>query len=226
MECLHGKPAFSSKTEDGLFFFTVGKSLAAIFFCPQNDCSYFENAIAMWRNSNSLQPRCHDHKKLAKMRVVKDISKPSFGRPFFVCSDKEKPCSFWQWGDVIRPLCYHGEHCSTRKVKKEGINYGRLFYVCSKGKEESCGYFEWRDTERNEHPFDPICKVNFSMPPSYVYTVKETGEQFKSHHENREQAYAEYLSIKTWKTGKTCYVNFKTVRNRHWYELYQSCVNC
>ena len=31
---------------------------------------------------------------------------------------------------------------------------------------------------------------------------------------------------KTWKTGKTCYVNFKTVRNRHWYELYQSCINC
>ena len=97
---------------------------------------------------------------------------------------------------MIRPLCYHGEQCSRRKVKKEGISHGWLFYVCSKGKEESCGYFEWRDTERNEDPFDPICKVNFNMPPSYVYTVKETGEQFKSHHENREQAYADYLSIK------------------------------
>ena len=178
MECLHGKPASSSKTENGLFFY-CGQKPSCNFFCPQNDCSYFENAIAMWRNSNSLQPRCHGHKKLAK-----------------ICSDKEKPCSFWQWGDVIRPLCYHGEQCSTRKVKKEGINHGRLFYVCSKGKEESCGYFEWQDTERNEDPFDPICKVNFSMPPSCVYTVKETGEQFKSHHENREQAYAEYLSIK------------------------------
>ena len=36
------------------------------------------------------------------------------------------------------------------------------------GKEESCGYFKWRDTERNEDPFDPICKVNFSMPPSHA----------------------------------------------------------
>ena len=132
MECLHGKPASSSKTENGLFFY-FGQKPSCNFFCPQNDSSYFQNAIAMWRNSNSLQPRCHDHKKLAQMRVMKAISKPSFGRPFFVCSDKEKPCSFWQWGDVIRPLRYHGERCSTRKVKKEGINHGRLLYVCSKG---------------------------------------------------------------------------------------------
>ena len=57
------------------------------------------------------------------MLIVKDIFKPSFGRPFFVCSDKEKPCSFWQWGDVVRPQCYHGVQCSTRKVKKEGANF-------------------------------------------------------------------------------------------------------
>ena len=149
MECLHGKPASSSKTENGLFFY-CGQKPSCNFFCPQNDCSYFENAIAMWRNSDSLQPRCHGHKKLTKMLVVKDIFKPSFGRPFFVCSDKEKPCSFWQWGDVIRPLCYHGEQCSTRKVKKEGANYGRLFYTCSKGKDDSCGYFEWRDKKKTK----------------------------------------------------------------------------
>ena len=34
MECLHGKPASSSKTENGLFF-TVGKSLAVISFAPR-----------------------------------------------------------------------------------------------------------------------------------------------------------------------------------------------
>ena len=76
MECLHGKPASSSKTENGLFF-CCGQKPSCNFFCPQNDCSYFENAIAMWRNSNSLQPRCHDHKKLTKMLVVKDIFKLS-----------------------------------------------------------------------------------------------------------------------------------------------------
>jgi hypothetical protein len=195
MECLHGKPASSSKTTNGVFFY-CGQKPSCNFFCSQNDCSYFENAIAMWRNSNSPQPRCHEHKKLAKMLVVKDIFKPSFGRPFFVCPDKEKPCSFWQWGDVIRPQCYHGVQCSTRKVKKEGANQGRLFYVCSKGKDESCGYFEWRDIREDEDPLEPFSIVYFSNPPSYEYTIKDTGEKFTSCHENRKQAYEEYLSIK------------------------------
>ena len=149
MECLHGEPASSSKTTNGVFFY-CGQKPSCNFFCPKNDCSYFHNAIAMWRNSNTPQPKCHEHKKLTKMLVVKDIFKPSFGRPFFICSDKEKPCLFWQWGDVIRPQCYHGMQCSTRKVKKDGANYGRLFYTCSKGKDDSCGYFEWRDKKKTK----------------------------------------------------------------------------
>ena len=116
MGCLHGKPASSSKTANGVFFY-CGQKPSCNFFCPQNDCSYFESAISMWRNSNTRQPRCHEHKKLAKMQVVKDISKPSFGRPFFVCPNKENPCSFWQWDDKERPNCFHDLLCYTRKVK-------------------------------------------------------------------------------------------------------------
>ena len=130
---------------------------------------------------------------------MKDIFKLSFGRPFFVCSDKEKPCSFWQWGDVIRPQCYNGVQCSMRKVKKKGANYGRLFYSCSKGKDNSCGYFEWRDKTEDKDPFGPFPSVHFSNPPSYGYMVKETGEKFTSHHENCIEAYKEYLCLKTKK---------------------------
>ena len=83
-----------------MVYFYCGQKPSCNFFCPQNDCGYFETAIAMGRNSGTPQPKCHEHKKLAKIRVVKDILKPSFGRPFFVCSEKENPCSFWQWGDV------------------------------------------------------------------------------------------------------------------------------
>ena len=108
-------------------------------------------------------------------------------------------CSHDIWGDVIRPQCYHGVQCSTRKVKKEGANYGRLFYTCSKGKDDSCGYFEWRDKKEDEDPFEPFSTVYFSNPPSYGYTVKETGENFTSRHENRIEAYKEYLSLKTKK---------------------------
>ena len=198
MECLHGEPAASSKTTNGVFF-NSGQKPSCNFFCPQNDCSYFHYAIALWRNSSIPQRKCHEHKKLTKMLVVKDIFKPSFGRPFFVCSDKENPCSFWQWGDVIRTLCYHGVQCSTRKVNKEGANDGRLFYTCSKGKDDSCGYFEWRDKKEDEDSFEPFSTVYFSNPPSYGYTVKETGKNFTSRHENRIEACKEYLSLKTKK---------------------------
>ena len=36
----------------------------------------------------------------------------------------------------------------------------------------------------------------FSMPPSFNYTVKATGEQFKSHEEDHYKAYVEYLRSK------------------------------
>ena len=120
MECLHGVPASSSKTTNGVFFY-CGQKPSCNFFCPQNDCSYFHNAITMWRNSNTPQPKCHEHKELTKMLVVKDIFKPSFGGPFFVCSDKEKPCSFWKWGDVIRPQCYMACNVQRERSRKRAL---------------------------------------------------------------------------------------------------------
>jgi hypothetical protein len=38
----------------------------------------------------------------------------------------------------------------------------------------------------------------FSMPPSFKYTVKATGEQFRSHEEDHYKAYVEYLRSKLW----------------------------
>ena len=51
--------------------------------------------------------------------------------------------------------------------------------------------------KEDEDPFEPFSTVYFSNPPSYGYTVKETGEKFTSHHENRSEADQEYLSLKT-----------------------------
>ena len=86
---------------------------------------------------------------------------------------------------MIRPQCHHGVQCSTREVKKEGVNQGRLFYACSKGKDDACGYFEWRDTIGDEDLFEPLSTIYF----------EETGEKFTTRHEDRKQAYEEYLSI-------------------------------
>ena len=62
------------------------------------------------------------------------------------------------------------------------------------GKEQSCGYFEWRNEMKDEDPFEPFSTVCFRNPSLYVYTVKGTGKRFESHHEDRKQAYAECLS--------------------------------
>ena len=71
------------------------------------------------------------------------------------------------------------------------------------GKDESCGYFEWRDTERREEddddPLEPFHITYFGSTPSFRYTVKKTGETFRSYHEDHKQAYAEYLSSKNEK---------------------------
>ena len=103
------------------------------------------------------------------MCVVKDLMKANCGRPFFVCSNKSKPCSFWAWGDVqplAKPNCHHNIPCAVRKVKIEGINKDRLFFNCPENKEHSCKYFEWVPEEESHKSYhctnfvDPIKTKN------------------------------------------------------------------
>ena len=72
----------------------------------------------------------------------KDKMKQSYRRPFFVCSERENPCKFWQWGDIFespRPLCLHCMVCCERKAKKDGPNQNRLFYCCPRV--DPCNFF-------------------------------------------------------------------------------------
>lgn len=127
--------------------------------------------------------------------MVKDKMKQSYGRPFFVCSDRENPCKFWQWGDVFespRPVCQHGMVCGVRKVKKDGPNQNRLFYCCPK--EDACGFFEWKQ----QGP----CAIKtgfvlFSNPLQYRYKIEETGETFTSAKSNAIDAFEEYNFLKS-----------------------------
>ena len=124
----------------------------------------YEKAITAWRCTEQPHPRCDGHHKLAKMCVVKNLMNVNYGRPFFVCGEKAKPCSFWMWGDVqplAKPECRHGLPCATRKVKKEGLNKDRLFYCCRNDKESTCRFFEWAPDE--ELGF--FQTVNFSKEP-------------------------------------------------------------
>ena len=87
----------------------------------EDDGYLYEKAIAAWKCTNQPHPVCGGHNKLAKMRVVKDMMKESYGRPFFVCSERNSPCTFWQWGDVqplTRLMCRQGFSCAILTVKK------------------------------------------------------------------------------------------------------------
>ena len=149
MNCLHGQPAATSTTQNGSFWF-CNQNPSCNFFCSDDEGYLFEKAIDAWKSTKQTHPKCTKHQKLAKMRIVKDLMKPNYGRPFFVCSDKAKPCSFWIWGDVeipSRPACRHGLPCDIHKVKKEGPNKDRKFFCCPNDKENSCKYFDWMPEE-------------------------------------------------------------------------------
>ena len=128
-------------------FWFCGQKPSCELFCPEEDCYMFGKAVASFHKSKCIHPTCYTHGKLAQMRMVKDKMKESYRRPYFVCSDRRNPCSFWQWADVAespKPICRHDLVCHTSKVKKDGPNHGRLFYCCPKDRENSCGFFEWK----------------------------------------------------------------------------------
>ena len=111
------------------FFWFYNQSPSCHFFCPEDEGYLFEKAIASWKSTKQPHPRCDGHQKLARMRVVKNLLELTYGRPFFVCSDKMSPCSYWVWGDVrpiTKPECRPGSPCVIRKVKKEGLT--TIFY--------------------------------------------------------------------------------------------------
>jgi hypothetical protein len=117
------------------------------YLCGEFECYMYEKAITAWRCREQPHPRCHKHGKLARMCVVKDLMKGSYGRPFFVCGEKTKPCPFWMWGDVqpiAKPECHHGLPCLIRKVLKEALNKDRLFFCCPNDKESTCRFFDIR----------------------------------------------------------------------------------
>ena len=119
--------------------------------------------------------------------MVKDKMKQSYGRPFFVCAERENQCKFWQWGDVYRcprPLYQHGMVSCERKVKKDGPSQNRLFYCCPI--QDACGFFEWKQqgTRAIKTGF-----ALFSNPLQYRYKIDST----KS---NTKDAYQEFMEKK------------------------------
>ena len=106
------------------------------------------------------------------------LSLLTYGRPFFVCSDKTNPCSYWVWGDVrpiTKPECRHGSPCVIRKIKKEGLNKDRRFFCCPNDKENSCRFFEWIPEEPT---YAHYRSVNFFKPPLEKPSLEKPTEHY------------------------------------------------
>ena len=175
MECLHCLPASSIVTQKCTFWF-CGQKPSCEFFCPDQDYFMFGKAMTSFREYGCVHLRCFRHGRTAKIRMVKDTNNQNYSRSFFVCSERDDPCGFWQWGDFfegLKPVCQHNLICRTKKVKKEIPNQGRLFYCCPHPRESACDLFAWKP---EEYPYAPGCMCLFSNPPSYRHTVKKTRE--------------------------------------------------
>ncbi|NWU89301.1 NEIL3 Endonuclease, partial [Upupa epops] len=90
-------------------------------------------------------PRCSKHNRLCSLRVVRKDGENK-GRQFYTCPlPKETRCDYFQWADLMFPLCNHGKRCVVKTVLKIGPNNGKRFFVCPFGKEKQCGFFQWAE---------------------------------------------------------------------------------
>ena len=146
------------------------------FKCSEDEAELYGKAVKKFLTTKQARPKCCAVKRFlmkdgveipevtgvrnyAKMKVVTDMEKESFGRPFFVCSKRKERCNYFAWGDKIiveRPLCEHGNPSQLLTVKKEGPNKDRKFFGCAEQKENRCDFLEWFRGEP-EDPLLPGC---------------------------------------------------------------------
>ena len=159
MFCLHGKPAVQSTTDKGTFW-SCGEPSSCQFVCPEGHEGLYGKATEKFLATKQTRPMCcaigtSEERRYARIKVVRDVTKESFGRPFFMCSKKNGRCNYFAWADeyiIQRPICGHGKPCNLRKVNREGPSQGRRFFCCSEPKEKSCKFFVWYDTVNPRSP--------------------------------------------------------------------------
>ena len=150
MQCLHKLPAGTSETGNGIFWF-CNQNPTCHFICSEDEGYLFENAINAYHKTGQPQPKCCAD-NLAKLYVVKDMLKQNYGRPFFKCSKDADRCRYFEWADEIilpKPNCYHNEVCKSWTVTKEGPNKGKVFFCCSRRRDDKnqCNFFKWAINE-------------------------------------------------------------------------------
>ena len=171
----------SSLKNGTVWYCTHPSSSSCHFKCTKDNAELYSKGVKEFLATKQDRPKCcaikstlvtnegsvempHLGRQYAKMKVVTDRKKESYGRPFFVCPTRKQNqrCNYFAWGDQAifeRPLCKHGKPSRLLTVKKEGPNKDRKFFACDEQKENRCGFFEWFRGE----PEDPL------LPGSIVH---------------------------------------------------------
>ncbi len=155
MQCLHGLPAGTKETLNRSLWFCNQKPTCN-FICSEDEKYLYEMGIIAFEKTKQPQPECCKN-NLARLRMVKDITKQNYGRPFFVCSKDTNRCLYFEWADEFippKPYCFHNQTARECTVKKEGPNKGKTFFRCRRSDNTGeCGFFQWGIVEEgNQHP--------------------------------------------------------------------------
>ena len=163
--CLCGTPVGGNFTEEGFCFMCS----FCHYFCTEQDASIYDQGVKKFLATKQTRPRCcmieGFMRNYARMRVVTDMKKENFGRPFFVCSKSREQCRYFAWGDQViipRPLCEHEKPCHIQKEWKEGSNKERYFFSCAEPASYipgrgPCKFFKWAETEDERKAVKDTC---------------------------------------------------------------------
>ena len=195
MLCLHCDKCYATTShKNGTFWYCAHLASSCHFKCTKDNAELYSKGVKEFLATKQDRPKCcaikstlvtnegsvempHRGRQYAKMKVVTDRKKESYGRPFFVCPIRKQNqrCNYFAWGDQTifeRPLCEHGKPSRLLTVKKEGPNKDRKFFTCDEQKENQCDFFEWFREEPEEDPLIPV---------------------FTSHEKDRKKTYNEFL---------------------------------
>ena len=128
MLCLHGEKCYVMSTiKNGTLWYCKKRwqSDGCHFKCTKDQAHLYDKAVKAFLATNQNRPKCCAitssrvkdgvteppvviGRQYAKIKVVTDTEKESFGRPFFVCPAERNPCNYFAWGDqeiIETPLC-------------------------------------------------------------------------------------------------------------------------
>lgn len=111
------------------------------YACAQDVCGFFKwiegEHDKEGQGSTGPTPLIPAKRTIGASRSVSGIHLSQNSKTKFGCKEDQAV--------VPARQCRCKEDAVQRTVTKEGVNKGRIFWGCAKGKDEGCGFFEWDD---------------------------------------------------------------------------------